>query len=171
MRANDLSIFVLEKIAQSPMKNAFRPPSQRGGMPACWQTLSSGLDSYHFHGVVLVEGMKEADRIRAARHTGEEIMGKPAFFWKYLFTSFPANHRLEISDDHRKGMRTHHGAHNVMSRLDICHPVTHGFINGVLQRPCACLDGNHPGAEALHPEYIRGLTNDIFFSHVHIARH
>ena len=83
-----------------------------------------------------------------------------------LLDRLAADDRLKIADDPRKRMRPDDRAENVMRRFDRAHPIAHGFVDGVAQRPRAAGDRPHFGPQQPHAEDVRPLAADILLAHV-----
>mmetsp|Transcript_11316 Transcript_11316/g.26221 ORF Transcript_11316/g.26221 Transcript_11316/m.26221 type:complete len:268 (+) Transcript_11316:677-1480(+) len=49
------------------------------------------------------------------------------------------------------------------------HPISHGFVDCILQGPLSILHGNHLGSQRVHAEYIEFLSFTIDSTHVHCA--
>ena len=66
-------------------------------------------------------------------------------------------------------MRPKNRAQHVVSRANVCHPIAHGFVDGIFQ--CLAAGGyrNHPCAQQFHSKYIQFLAANVFFTHIDIA--
>ena len=63
-------------------------------------------------------------------------------------------------------MRTGDRADAIEGVAHIGDPIAQGIIHRVFQRATARGDGDHLGAEKLHPKHVRGLTFDVMRAHV-----
>jgi hypothetical protein len=77
---------------------------------------------------------------------------------------------LEIADDAGKRMRPDHRAEDVVRRLDAGHPVPHGLVDRVAQRPRTAGYRPHLGTQQLHAEHVGRLTAHVLLAHVDHAR-
>src|SRR5687767_7093797 len=66
-------------------------------------------------------------------------------------------------------MWTHHRADEVMRSTNGGHPVTQGFIDGILEGATAAAHRGHLGVEEFHTEDVEGLTFDVLFAHINFA--
>ena len=81
---------------------------------------------------VIYKMVKAADRIGTAADTGQNRVRKASLLFQYLFPDLPGDDSLEIPDDRRKRMRTHHGTEAVMRVADALRPLPHRFRNRIL---------------------------------------
>ena len=63
-------------------------------------------------------------------------------------------------------MRAGDGADDVEGVVDVGHPVAHGLVEGILERPRAGLDRHDVGAQQLHAIDVGGLAPDVLAAHV-----
>src|SRR5450759_1474568 len=104
MGPRNLAVRILQQIAERSVKNTFAAARERRGMFPCRKASSRRLHPDHFHRLILVKRMKQSDGIGSAADTGEQDLRQSAFQIQDLAARFFAYHRLEIADDHRKGM-------------------------------------------------------------------
>ena len=125
--------------------------------------MSSHLRVFH-------ERIKHARRVGAAADAGDDFVGEPAELVEALLPGFAADDRLKIADHHGKRMRADDRTDDVVRVLDRSHPVAHGFVDGVAQRPRAAGDRANLGPHRPHDEDVQPLPADVFFAHVDDAR-
>jgi hypothetical protein len=77
-------------------------------------------------------GDKQAAR-KAARH-------EPSGTTAYLLAGLLAHDGLKFADNEGEGVGPNGGANAVVRRAHVCHPVTHGLVDGVLERTGPRLD-------------------------------
>ena len=109
--------------------------------------------------------IEAADGIGAASHAGNDRVGQPAFFLKELFFDFFGDHRLEITDNGREGMRAHDRAETVVGIADAGSPLSHRLGNRILEGCGACFYRDDFCAKQAHTVYIKGLANSVRFAH------
>ena len=110
--------------------------------------------------------MEQADGVGPAADAGDQRVRQPALHCHDLLARLPADHRLEVADQLRIGVRAGGGADQVVGRLDIGHPVAERLVHGVLEGAVA---GGHRlelGAEEPHAEDVRLLPLDVGRAHV-----
>ena len=90
---------------------------------------------------------------------------RPIWSRHWAFVS-PADHRLEVADDHRKRVRPDHAADRVVRRLRRAHPVAHRFVGRVSQGPRAGRHRHDRRAQRPHVEDVELLAADVFLAHV-----
>jgi len=100
---------------------------------AAGQPFARRLDADEADGLVGVERVEEADGVGAAAHAGDGVIREPALRVQHLLPRLGADHRLEIADDHRVGVRPDDGAEQVVGRLDVRHPVADRLVDRVLE--------------------------------------
>ena len=61
------------------------------------QPFPTRLDPNQLHGLVLQEGMEDANGVAAPADAGHDIVGQPPKAGEHLSTSFDANHALEVT--------------------------------------------------------------------------
>ena len=113
--------------------------------------------------------MKQADGVAAAADASDADIGQLARHLLNLLARFNADDALKVAHHHRIGMRTKRRSKQVKGRLDIGHPVAHGFVDGIFERAAAALDRDDLGAEQLHAEDIRLLPADIDRAHINMT--
>src|SRR5205085_12078845 len=64
----------------------------------------------------------------------------------------------------------HRRADEVVGVADVRDPVTHRFVDRVLERAAAACDRTHRGAEKPHAKDVERLALDVVLAHEHFAR-
>ncbi|MHC2523324.1 hypothetical protein ACVIEM_000409 [Rhizobium leguminosarum] len=162
----DLTVTILQQIGAVAVKHAGRTGGDRGAMFVALQTLAAGFDADDLHRGIIQERMENADGVRAAADGSDDEIRQAAFGCQHLLFRFDTDHRLEIADHLRIGMRTGCRSDQVIGILDIGDPVAKRLVHGVLQRAAACRDRFDLRAEQLHAENVRRLTLDIGGAHI-----
>src|SRR4051812_38672634 len=103
MCGRDLSGCILKNVRKRSLQDAGAAAVETSSMVAQLSAASARLDADEAHFLVLEEDMKNADRVRAAAHAGDDGIRKAAFGAKNLRSRFAADHRLEIA--HHRGIR------------------------------------------------------------------
>ena len=126
-----------------------------------------GTDQIHFG--IVEEGVEHADGIGAAADAGDHCIRKAPVLCQHLGPRFGADHRVEIAHHARIRTRTGGSTDDVEGVLDVGHPITHGFVQGVFQGFRTRGDRHHLGAQQFHAEHVDGLALDIDRTHVNHA--
>ncbi len=124
------------------------------------------LDADQPHLVVVDEAGEEPDRVRAAADTGDGDLRQPLLGLLDLIPGLVADHRLELADDLRVGVRPDARADQVVRRLDIRDPVPDRLARRLPERLRAEVDRSHLGAEQVHALDVRRLPLHVLGAHV-----
>ena len=149
-----LAVGILEDVAITPMQDARLAVGQRGSMASWLGTAPPCLDTNEFHAGVADERVEHASGITAAAHASHNHIGQAPEPLEGLLPRFPADHRLEIAHDHRKGMRADDAADDVVGVFHGRHPVAQRFIDGVAQGPAAALYRHDLSSQGPHLEDV-----------------
>src|SRR5438132_11547043 len=133
MGGRDLSMIVLKDIRVGALQNAGRAASEACGMVAQGCPSSTSLDSDQLDLLVLQELVKDTNGVGAAADTGDHCGWKLAFSFKNLRAGLAANHGMKIAHHGGIRMSAQNAAEQVMGVADIGDPITHGFVDGVLE--------------------------------------
>ena len=172
MRSGDLAVFVLQDVGVGALQDAgARAGKTLRSAEACgvfaeFFAAAAGFDTDHFYVGVSQEGVEEADRVRAATDTGVEVCGQALFGGENLFAGFAADDGLKIADHRRIRMGAEHRAEEIVRGANVSDPVTHRFVDGVLERAAAGIDADDLGAEHAHAGNVERLARHIFGAHV-----
>ena len=126
---------------------------------------AAGLDADEAHGVV-TERVEDADRVRAATDARHDGVGQPAGALEHLPARLLADHGLQAPHEVRVRVWAGSGADQIVRVLDVRDPVADGVVEGVLEGARAVRDGDHLGAEHLHPHDVGALAAHVLFAHV-----
>ena len=107
--------------------------------------------------------------IRSAAHTCNYEIGSRAGRFIHLNERFVTNYAMKLTHHERVRMRAHDRTEAVMSGLDRRHPVTHRFVNCVLQCATTRSDTLYFCSEKAHTKHVEFLSCNINFAHVHLA--
>ena len=109
--------------------------------------------------------IKTPHGIGTASDTGENGIWQPPFLLLKLLLDLLGNHRLEIADNRREGMRSHHRTEAVMGIANPGRPLAHGLGYRVFEGRRTGLHRDDPGAKEPHTVHIERLANRIFLPH------
>ena len=168
IRGNDLTVRVLQQVAQRAVQHAGPPESERGRVFQA-QSFTGGFDADFLNGSVILEGVEGSHRIASSAHTGDDVTDRGIGETLDLLFNFLPDDGLEIADNHRIGMGADDRADDVVGISDVGDPVADRLAGGVLQGAGAARDGNDFGAEQPHAKNIQRLAFHVFFSHEHAA--
>ena len=138
-------------------------------MPARLQPLAAGLHADQ-PGRRVEESGEGAHGVAPTADAGHDPVGiGAAQDLAALGPGLLAHHPLELPHHPRIGMGPDHRPDAVVGVLDRGHPVAQCFVDGVLQRGAAGVDGHDLGAEQPHAEDVEGLAVDVDRPHEHLA--
>ncbi|MPM98439.1 hypothetical protein SDC9_145625 [bioreactor metagenome] len=115
--------------------------------------------------------MEDSDRVRTASHAGNHVVWLTPSHFRHLYQALLADHGLKIALHHRIRVWSGNRANDIKSVANIGHPVTHGFIEGILQGLGARLNRHHRRPQQLHAVDVGCLALDVLCAHVHHAFH
>ena len=124
------------------------------------------LDPHEPHIGMIDERIKHPSGIAAAPHAGHHGVGQAAELPAALFHRLAADHRLEVADDPRKGMRANDRADDVVGGLDRTHPVTHRLVDRVAECAGATLHRPHLRPHEPHVADVGRLSPHVLSPHV-----
>src|SRR5215469_10454496 len=113
---------------------------QSGGMLATIDAIAARFYAEQSHLLVPGKRIEHADGIAASADTGHHHVWKPSRYAKDLLPGLASDHRLEVPNDFWIRMRTYGRSNEIICALHVGHPISHGFIDGVLEGPAAGLD-------------------------------
>mmetsp|Transcript_113571 Transcript_113571/g.294177 ORF Transcript_113571/g.294177 Transcript_113571/m.294177 type:complete len:206 (-) Transcript_113571:1231-1848(-) len=138
--------------------------------------MAPSLDADDFHGLVLQESREHPNGVRATADASNNRVGQPAGavgesgvfvrLVEHLGAGLVADDRLELADDIREGMRPNSRADDVVGGADVCHPIPHGLIDGILQRLRPALGRHDLRTQHLHAEHVERLPLHVDCPHV-----
>mmetsp|Transcript_30723 Transcript_30723/g.42977 ORF Transcript_30723/g.42977 Transcript_30723/m.42977 type:complete len:394 (+) Transcript_30723:476-1657(+) len=166
-----LACLLLQQVGASAVKHARNSLGKGGRVLVGVNPISCCLNSDKLHVLVVLEWVKHADCVGASPHTCNDSIRQFASLLKHLCARLSSNDRLEIPHDCRKGIRSNGRANEVMRCPNIRHPITHCFINSVLQCTRSRLNCNDLCTEHFHAEYVQCLPFHISCPHIHDALH
>jgi hypothetical protein len=114
-------------------------------------------------------GVEDAHRVAAAADARDDRIRQAAELLETLRARFAADDRLELAHHERIRMRPQHAAEQVIRVGDVGHPVTHGLVDRVLQRPRSGAHLDDFGAEQPHAEHVERLPRHVVRAHVDMA--
>ncbi len=89
-----------------------------------------------------------------------------AFALQDFRASFFADHAMKIAHHHRIRMRAQRRAEQIIRRVNIRHPVAHGFADRVFQRAAAVGHADDFRAQQAHAKDVQPLPPHVLFAHV-----
>ena len=127
----------------------------------------AGLDADEPHLGALQKRGKEAQCVAAASDAGDRQVGPgaPGLLLE-LADRLLTDHSMEVPHHARIRLRAEDGAQHVVGVADVGLPVTQCFVDGVLQRSAAAVDGDDLGAEQPHAVDVRPLAAHVLLAHV-----
>eukprot|EP01137_Pigoraptor_chileana_P017491 Opistho-2@75637 len=149
------------------MKNAGSAGTQRRRVTRGVHSVSASLRSPQLHTRILNKRMEHADGVAASTYARDNGIGQLPGNLKHLLTGLPSNDRLELAHDRRERVWPDCRANEVVRRLNVCHPVAHRLVDGILQRFAARVHGNDLRAQHFHPKDVQRLTPHILCTHIH----
>ena len=105
-------------------------------MLAAWSPwVSDASPRFHTNqlAVIIAKGVKNADGIRAATHTGNNAMRDASVLFQTLRPRLCANDRLQLAHHEGIGMRSRHRADDIKCILHIGDPVAQCLIESILE--------------------------------------
>ena len=168
---DDIAVGRLEEQGLRAVEDAEAPAVDRRGVFARRKTLPARLHADELHLRVVEEPGEEADRVRAAAHAGEGLVGEAPELREALATRLPADHALEIAHHVRIRIRARARADHVERVVAVRHPVAQGLVHRVLERRRTLRDRVDGRAEHLHALHVRCLAFHVESAHVDLARH
>ena len=133
MCVRNQAVFGLKNVGVSAVKHSRTATREARRVLAQFGAPASGLDADHLHFAVADEIIEQADRVAPAAHTGEQVIRQAAGRLQDLPARFLADHAVELAHHHGIRMRPEHRPQQVVSVMDVRHPVAHGFVDGVFQ--------------------------------------
>ncbi len=171
VRLDDLPVRILQEVGAVAVQHAGSPAGERGRMTAGCETVAAGFDADQAHAWNRDVRIEDAHRVAAAADARDDRVRMTARVLWHLRHAFVADHALEIAHHHRVRMRSRDGADDVEGVLDVRHPVAHRFVERVLERLAARLDGHDLGAEQVHAVDVLRLALHVLRAHVDDAFH
>ena len=102
-------------------------------MVAGINSITRRLNAVHSNFQVADKRIKQADRIRAASHTGDQRIWQSSRLFKTLLTRLAADDRLEVTHHGGIGMWPCNRPNYIKGIINIGHPITHRLIQSVFQ--------------------------------------
>mmetsp|Transcript_14152 Transcript_14152/g.24610 ORF Transcript_14152/g.24610 Transcript_14152/m.24610 type:complete len:203 (-) Transcript_14152:1222-1830(-) len=129
-------------------------------LSSCLGTIESDLFVFH-------KGVKGTNGIGSTTNTGNHGIRKLAVvFGRKLFLDFLSNNTLKVTDDGREGVRSDSGTNQIVSVTNVGDPITHRFVDGVLESFLTSFHRNNLGTKCVHSEDIQLLSFAVNSSHV-----
>jgi hypothetical protein len=97
-------------------------------------TFTSSFDPDQANIFVPDEVVERANRVAAATHASDDCFGEFPARFRELRLDLTTDHPLEVANDGRERVRPDRRSHEVVSRRQIGHPVTHCLVDGILER-------------------------------------
>ena len=92
----------------------------------------TGFDANQLDAFVADKRVEQADGIAAPADAGVQRIRQAALSLKNLGARLNADHTMKVADHDWIRMCTQRGTEEVISIVDVGHPVAHGFADGVL---------------------------------------
>ena len=123
-------------------------------MPTGGDTVTAGLNAKQANRFIANKRGEETDRIGSASDARDSKVRQTSVALEILLPRLIADHALKLANHVRIWMRASGGADDVMRIANVGNPVTHGFIQRVLQGPCAARDWHNRRPEQFHSKYV-----------------
>ncbi len=114
MSRRDLAVGILEQIAQAAVQHSGCTGAERGAVVTGADPFTRRFDSDEPYVGIVEKAGEDAHRIRAATNAGHHGMRKPPVAGQHLAPRFASDDRLKIPNHAWIGVRTHHGADDVV---------------------------------------------------------
>jgi hypothetical protein len=158
------------RVGAVAVQHAGAAAGQRGGVLVGGDAMAGRLDADQAHALVGQERMEQADGVGTAADAGDHRVGKTSFDLEDLLAGFGPDHRLEVADHHRIGVRAGGGADQVIGVVHVGDPIAHRLVHGVLQGAGARGHGADFRPQQVHAEDVGLLTLDVGGAHIDDAR-
>mmetsp|Transcript_4518 Transcript_4518/g.7413 ORF Transcript_4518/g.7413 Transcript_4518/m.7413 type:complete len:241 (-) Transcript_4518:487-1209(-) len=129
--------------------------------------MSSRLNSVQFNSLILHEWIECSNGIGSTSHTGNNNVRKLSSLLEHLCLHLSSHNRLEVSDNCWEGVGSYSRSNKIVSITDVGYPISHCFVNRILQCGLSLLHGHNLGSQSIHTEYIQLLTLTIDGTHVY----
>src|SRR5437763_15925381 len=96
-----------------------------------FHTSATSLNANELDFGSICEGIENTNGVAATADTGQDRIGESAFLFNDLLAGFTSDNRLEIAYNTWIGVWSCRCSKKIESCLDICDPVTNGFIDGI----------------------------------------
>ena len=123
MRANNLALVVLQKIGHRPVVDSHFSSRQCGRVAPAVQAKPGPFHADKPHVLVLDELVEEAKCVGPSSDARDQHIRLATPFLQGLPPRLLSDHGLELSHHGRGRVWAHHGAGEVIARLQVVHPV------------------------------------------------
>src|SRR5665647_1446649 len=106
MSRMNLTITVLQQIAETAVKHSRLSAEQRGRVFAGFESVSRGFDADKLDITVVFECVENSNRVRPAADTRDDSGRKSSSASEHLLARFASNHRLKLANHSRIRRRT-----------------------------------------------------------------
>ena len=130
------------------------------------KTLPRRLDADELDAVVVDEGGKRPDRVRAAADARDDARGQRALGLEDLRARLGADHALQVSYECGVGRGADGRADHVVRALHVADPVANRLGGRLLERLRSRVDGTDARAEQFHALHVRALAAGVLHAHV-----
>ena len=138
-----LSVLILQQVRHRTVEYARSASAEGRRVLAGRYTFASSLQPHQPHIFFGHERVEHADGITTTADAGQHVIGQASFDFQQLCSCFAADDRLEVSDHHWIWVWANGAADQIMGGLHIGHPVSDGFIDGVLKSLSARVYRDH----------------------------
>mmetsp|Transcript_11586 Transcript_11586/g.20582 ORF Transcript_11586/g.20582 Transcript_11586/m.20582 type:complete len:366 (+) Transcript_11586:390-1487(+) len=162
----NLSIFILEQKGTGAMEHTGLTKRQGSAVVFSSHTFSSRFDTENSNFLVVDKGVEHSNSVGSSSDASDNYIGQLADLLQRLVLGLTANYRLEVTYDGGERVRADCTANNVVRGAHVRNPVTHSFVNRVLEGLGAARNTNYLCTENLHTENVECLSPHVFFTHV-----
>src|SRR5512135_916036 len=135
MGAQDITVIVLQKKTLGALEDADRSACKTRCMLTRNNSSSSCLHPDHTNAFIPNKKVEKPHCITAPSDTGYEIVRQFSFSLENLLPCLFTYHRLEVSDNQRKGMRAEDGAQDIMRSRRVSCPIPHSLVDSIFEGP------------------------------------
>jgi hypothetical protein len=169
VRELDIPVVVLEHERAGSLQDSGAASRESRGVLARSDAMSTRFDPNQPDGRIVDERIEHAHGVTAAADAGDDRVREPSDCFETLGARLAPDDRLELANHERVWMRPEYRSQQVVTVAHGRDPVTHRFVDGVLERSGAGVNPANGCAEQLHAEHVQGLAHHVFCAHVYVA--
>src|SRR5215472_3586041 len=166
MRCGNLAIAILQDIRISPLQHTGQATAKACRMLSQLRATSTCLYANELYFLVANKLVEYANRIRSTAHTCNNGCRQSAFRFQNLLAGFTTNHGMKIAHHRGIRMRTQDAPQQVVSGANIGDPVSHRFIDRVLERARTRLHAPYLRPQQAHAEDVQLLPPHVLDAHI-----
>mmetsp|Transcript_126736 Transcript_126736/g.354854 ORF Transcript_126736/g.354854 Transcript_126736/m.354854 type:complete len:222 (-) Transcript_126736:1269-1934(-) len=113
--------------------------------------------------------MEGANGVGSTTNTGDDGVRESSILFLELRLDLPSNNTLEVANNGWEWMGANRRSNEVVRISNVRDPVTHGFVDSILECPLTILHRDDLCAKSIHAENIQLLSFAVNSSHVNDA--